>query len=156
MMDQIKLVADITKAVEKQGVNALNSRQVNAIIRAANEIITEIQAPHTMSAPKQGLAAWLRSDDTGLSSRFMARILASGPSAELAFPWDPSDFGRCYRFLRAVPDHLPLDLMETQGKVWAAMVKVWPKMEKLWEKESPTGKCPKLWDLMQKIIKENE
>lgn len=100
-----------------------------------------------------GLAKWLGSGDTGTSSLWMAHVLAGAPEPEHGegYPYDPADFGRCYRMLRAVPDHLPIDRMKASGPVWAAYVDAWPEMERLWEEESPSGRCPKLYELMQKL-----
>lgn len=47
---------------------------------------------------------WLRSDDTGVSSETMAAIALGADSGEFDAPYDPSDFGRCYRLVKAIPE----------------------------------------------------
>jgi hypothetical protein len=87
-----------------------------------------------------------------MSSDYMAHVLAGGPKCEPAYPHDSSDFGRCSRFLRAVPTarkHLPK--MATCGAVWAEYVKQWSVMEGYLASESTTGKCPKLNAMMHDI-----
>jgi len=109
-----------------------------------------------------GLRAWLESDDTGQSSLYMVALLADSsvwiPKREhyLAlrpYPLDPDDFGRCFRLLQAVPslrEHLP-KLAEYGGDVWAAYIANWSELESLYGKELPTGRAPKLYDLMQTL-----
>lgn len=107
-------------------------------------------------ADGSGLEAWLASDDTGLSSLWMAHICAGAQAVRNEYPHDPSDFGRCYRFLRAVPHaRANLHKLKDAGPVWSAYVDNWKEMEHLWEEESPQGMAPKLYSLMQKLRKES-
>lgn len=151
-ISQIDLVGGILKLLDKMGVKESHPHIMNAVIDGANEIIKQVERPVIAASEGMGLAKWLRSDDTGSSSLYMAHILADGPMDRHAFPWDPADFGRCYRFLRAVPEaRKKLLLMRGTGAVWAAYVAHWDEMERLWEQESPTGKAPKLYALMQRL-----
>lgn len=153
MINQIELVFAIMKELDRQGVKEFVPRWMEACIDAANSIIREIGIEPTQSKDGMGLSAWLRSDDTGMSSAFMAHVLAAGPMKKPEHPHDPADFGRCYRFLRAVPEaRRSLAKMAAHGKVWAALVAHWPELEGLWELESLTGKCPQLYARMREII----
>lgn len=111
--------------------------------------------------------AWLLGPDTGISSKSIFSVLASTDAlcsaARARLPWgpdvphDPSDFGRCHRMLKAFPAW-----RERLSEVVAAipkyrlMVREWAQMEALWEEEAPTGRCPKLYDLMQRLRDEVE
>ncbi len=104
---------------------------------------------------KDRLIEWLQSGDTGLSSKYMAAVCAGAGAARNFYPSDPSDFGRCYRFLKAVPEAREnLHKLKDSGAVWAAYVDRWDEMERLYEEEQPTGRGPKLYALMQRLIRE--
>lgn len=99
---------------------------------------------------------WIRSTDTGISSLTIYAALTGNIAALGSWrpdaPYDPSDFGRCYRLLQRVPgwrERLP----EVAAKypVWAKMVKHWAELEKLYAAELPTGRAPKLWARMQEL-----
>ena len=143
----------------------INIRQQGAIIRAADEIMEELRRPDTQATGGCGLKVWLASDSTGLSSRYMARILAtcaglgSVPEEDdlhfrgIHYPHDPSDFGRCVGLLDAVPElrpHLP-ELTEGHGGAWARLVAVWDELEALYREELPTGKAPRLYARMREM-----
>lgn len=150
---QMDLVSGILKTIDRLGVKVAGPRVINACIKAANDILAELERPDVHATENMGLAAWLKSDDTGMSSKFMAHILARGPLADPAYPIDPSDFGRCFRFLRVFkvpPDVAP---MAKHGKEWAGYVERWAEMERLYVEELPTGSCPKLYALMMEIQK---
>ena len=148
-ISQMDLVTAImTHLLKHEGIETLLSRQWNAVIQAANLIVESLQKPVVMSADNMGLKAWLESDDKGLSSKFMAYVLMNGPMAANEYPHDPSDFGRCYRFLKAVPEARErLDLLRRQSKEWDVMIQNWSRLEALWEEESTskTGMAPKLY-----------
>ena len=104
------------------------------------------------------LAAWMGSTDTGASSSFMAIFLSSGVMPERrAFPYDPSDFGRCERMLRRVP-HLRerLPQMSDAGHVWKALVDRWGEIVATMEAEIPGcfnsaptyGRAPRTYDIL--------
>jgi hypothetical protein len=135
MINQIDLVGAISKELDRQGMTHVNQRQFNAIIKAANQIIFELETPDTPSKPGMGLEEWLLSDDTGASSKYMACILlGKGPHAEHAYPYDSEDFGRCYRFLQAVPEaRKNLEKLKDCGPVWETYIKNWPELERLFE-----------------------
>lgn len=153
-VSQIALVQHIMHFFTKQKIE-LNIRQCNAVITAANIIANQVAKPNVPSRPGMGLQAWLDCDDTGLSSRYMAHVLADGPACECHYPLDPEDFGRCYRFLRAVPGKRAFSNL-SRSKVWLEFVLAWPELEKLYEEELPTGNAPKLFARMTEIIKNAE
>ena len=101
-------------------------------------------------------AAWLKSWDTGISALTIYHVLGHGlPVGDWprpGVPHDPADFGRCHRLLAVAPGW-----RERLGEVadchpaWRPFVDRWDDMTDLYEKESPTGKAPKLYELMQEL-----
>ena len=156
-ISQLELILAVTNEIIRQNnpdlIN-LTTRQFNAITRAANDIIAAFKRDDRPTEPGEGLQNWLVGDDTGASSRYMAFILADGHECRPAYPRDPGDFGRCHRFLLAVPDTQRRSLLDMAacGPVWAGLVANWVELADLWREESPSGDCPKLYKLMQKII----
>lgn len=100
---------------------------------------------------------WLYGPDVGCSSLTIFSVLNSrGHSMNsqwrLDIPHDPDDFGRCYRLLNAIPgwrERLP----EVAAKYprWKPYVAAWEELTRLFEEESPSGKCPKLYQRMQEL-----
>lgn len=167
MISQMNLVTGILGLLEKHGVKDANSRHFNAVIQAADIIVAEFDRPNVPAMDGMGLAAWLRSDDTGLSSKHMARILCNirvdcdveeVRTGKPPHPLDPDDFGRCYRFLRAVPlgpeRARDVAYMGVSSREWAGLAAAWGELEQLYWAELPTGKCPKLYERMQQLIEE--
>jgi len=154
--NQIKLIAEIVAELSRQGIRDLTIRKFNAAIRAVNDIIAAVERDDRPTEPGEGLQGWLAGDDTGASSRYMAYILAGGPTCQRSFPHDPADFGRCYRFLRAVPDTQRQSFLDMAryGPVWAGLIANWAELSDLWREESPGGDCPRLYRRMQEIIAE--
>lgn len=161
-LDQLQLVCNIGKLLaEKHGVVDVSARHMNAIIDAANRLCDEFNRDDITAAAGAGLAAWFGSDHVGMSSAFMARRLA--PLAglvcplhrirdEFAYPHDPSDFRRCLKLLEAVPglaEHI--SAMASRGPIWSAYVEHWAEMTALYAEEEPTGRCPKLFALMERL-----
>lgn len=164
-MDQMRLVADVFQLLDSYGYERLNDRQMNAVISAANLICDEFRKPHVDATDGMGLEAWLKSDDIGLSSLAMAWHMAHEPwmktligpkirpEARDSHPWDPSDFGRCYRFLKAVPAAIDkLDRMRSVSPVWERMVENWDRMTELYERDVESGRSDELYELMQNLI----
>ena len=157
-LSQIELFVGISRLLEDMGVATLNQRQLNALIEAA-ELICKSHIP---AAKSSGIKGWLASDETGLSSCFMASILwplAKGdtkynvPSYSNYHPVDPSDFGRCAGLLEAVPElRAHLATMASHGRYWAALIARWDEMETLYAEEKPSGRAPKLSALMRSVL----
>jgi hypothetical protein len=158
--NQIDLIKAITVHLDRRGFKQANARQFNAIIEAANVIVDAFASPHTPARPGSGLEAWLRSDDTGISSLTMAWKLGplvgravNSPRHGPDHPSDPSDFGRCVGLLEAAPEmrsHLPA--MAEVSPVWARLVASWDELEGLYRAELPSGEAPKLFRRMQELI----
>ena len=133
MLNQIDLISAIAKEIDRQGVKTICARQMNAVIHAANEIIRAMSIAPVMAAPAMGLVAWMASDDTGSSSKYMAAVM-SGVPGNYAHPHDTGDFGRCSRLLDAVPEFRDkMEMMRDKSPQWAALLDAWSDIESLIE-----------------------
>jgi hypothetical protein len=101
---------------------------------------------------------WLAGTDTGISSCVIYGSLHNPNGYVRSFspspPMDPSDFGRCYRLLKLFPHWLArLGEVATKHPAWAPFVREWDLLTELYEQEIPSGKCPKLFELMLTLEK---
>ncbi|HGN0867350.1 TPA: hypothetical protein ACKROV_000560 [Providencia alcalifaciens] len=146
-LNQIGLISAISTELENQipGIPA-EPRYMNAIINAANLICDEFKKPIVKASSGMGLTAWLASDDTGASSKYMASILSGQFNVSHNYPWDPSDLGRCIRLLEAVPElESELHKMKACSPQWAAVVDNWDK----WKGLHKAGEGEKLYQEMK-------
>lgn len=153
MITQVQLIATIAEAIEADRKIGLTARELNTVIRASAEIIRELQHPERPVVPGMGINAWQRSDHTGLSSLWMARVLAKVGAARYAYPHDPDDFSRCVGLLIACPElRCRLTAMMETGKEWEAIVPHWPEWE-LWVTTMTTGpEQEELYRRMQAVL----
>lgn len=101
---------------------------------------------------------WLLSGDTGISSETIFRVMV-GSTAPVAWgkadiPYDPSDFGRCYRLLQLFPEwRNRLPEVANRFPDWEPFVKEWDSLTALYEEElaEGTGKAPRLYEKMLEI-----
>lgn len=104
---------------------------------------------------------WLRGHDTGVSSltifsvfseKHGAAALASARHADA--PYDPSDFGRCYRLLKLFPEwRARIGEVAVRYQGWSGLIGAWAELEALYDEESksPSGMAPKLYARIQKL-----
>lgn len=152
-LNQIELISAISRAVDKQlGRTNVPIRMMNAMIAAADIVCEEFARPERVVTSGMGLNAWLHSDQTGMSSKYMSSQLTNACSAERAYPRDPSDFGRCLGLLKAAPElREKIGQMRECGPQWAALVDHWDELESLYNEELPTGKAPKTYSRMREL-----
>lgn len=105
-----------------------------------------------------GVDDWLYGVDVGDSSGTIYGVFTGnwggigGDRRRASVPYDPADFGRCYRLLDQYPEWAgQLDKVSEAFPFWAPIVEAWPAMTALWEQESPSGSCPKLYKMMQPL-----
>jgi hypothetical protein len=128
-LSQIELISAIGNHLEKHGYKELAPRQFEAVISAANTVIDAMRQTPLMAYDNMGLAKWLASDDTGMSSKFMAAVLG-GIGGKYAHPWDSGDFGRCVRLLDAVPEFRErIAMMRQHGPQWNSLLDCWDQAE---------------------------
>jgi hypothetical protein len=101
-------------------------------------------APDKCSRLKYGgdWRRWKEGPDTGASSLTLCRALAHGPDVihqSIDTPRDASDFGRCYRLLKAIPGWRQR-IGEVRHLVgWAPLVDAWDDLERLFEEATTSG-----------------
>ena len=106
------------------------------------------------------IGRWLVDGDTGLSSLAMASFfLTAGNDSECASrlmtPSDPSDFGRCVKFLDECVDKsnhgaLIHELGHTV-KAWKRVQDEWYVLMQLYDEEKNQKSAPRLYEFMKKI-----
>ncbi|TNV22107.1 hypothetical protein FH968_04320 [Buttiauxella sp. B2] len=132
--NQIALISAITEELNRQQPELPADDRMNVIIKAANDICAEYSRELVVASRGMGLTAWLASDDTGLSSKFMASVLSYGHfTAPNNYPRDPDDFGRCMRLVQAVPEFKGLiHLLVDHGPEWEAVANNWERWVELY------------------------
>lgn len=163
-LDQIRIVSVITKEVCRQFKAAGEksppalSYQFQAMIDAANLVVAAFEREAVKATPGAGLQAWLASDDRGLSSEAISRRLFGVPPVKSSFdlndnyPHDPDDFGRCHRFLEAVPEaQAKFSLMKDVSPTWKTLVDNWEELTALYVEALPSGRAPKLYERMKAL-----
>ncbi len=158
MISQIELISGICKVIEKHGMKNILHRQLNAIIEGANIIIESLNTPFKDAYIGCSLDEWLRTDQVGQSSKYLAFALSGEGHrfAENNHPHDWDDFGRCITLLDSVL-YLRLNLERMadpkHGKVWNAIYANWRELERLYREavESKNGK--KFNDRLYQLIR---
>lgn len=103
---------------------------------------------------------WITGSDTGVSSKTIWSVMMDSvdeekPSYRYDIPHDPADLGRCYRLLALFPEWKSrLKEVAEIFPMWKPMVEKWDELTALYEKESPSGRCPELFDRMQELVDE--
>lgn len=136
--------------------------QTMAIARRGHEDAwrAEVAARAAQGAAGDVELEWLLGPDTGTSSLTIFAVLsarsgASVPADRRSPPWDPDDFGRCYRLLERIPAwRTRLHEVAAAYPVWAPLVREWPALEALYREELPKGTGPKLYQRMRLLLKE--
>ena len=103
---------------------------------------------------------WLLSQDTGVSSRTIWAVMMGVETTpqrcitKYDIPYDPSDFGRCFRLLCLFPEwRKNLHRVAEVFPKWGPIVDHWDEMERLWIEESRSAlrEAPKLYALMLRL-----
>lgn len=156
-LNQMSLITAISKEVERQfkqqGIKdtGVPPHCFNGMIEGANAVVKAFAEKEKPAVQGMGLLAWLNSHDTGTSSKTMASHLmgASMPSNHYSHPLDNSDFGRCHRFLLAVPEaREKLPKMAELGDVWGKLVDHWDELTVMYEAD-PSSRA--LYDKMKSL-----
>lgn len=127
-LSQMSLVAAILKEIQTQVPDAPMppGRVVNLICDCATRIVAEAAIDFHGVTEGMGLHRWLTSDDTGLSSKFMAHVVYGAPRSKFYWPRDEDDLGRCRRLILACGKPTPENFNKlSEFPEWA------PAMEKL-------------------------
>lgn len=154
-ISQIDLFVAITNELCRQQPGLPADNRSNVVIQAANMIVQEYGREPAPAAPSMGLAAWLRSDEVGASSEYMAWVLSEGDPAiwggvngvRFNHPHDADDFGRCVGLIAAAPELADKihKLQAGHGLEWAHVSKNW----QLWSELYNTKQFEKLHDAIE-------
>lgn len=114
---------------------------------------TKVQiGPQPKPTPAGKPHQWLENGDTGTSSLTIWAVMMGTEPDRADIPHDPADFGRCFRLLLVMPSWRGrLGEVAERYPAWRRLVDRWAELESLWLEESPTGRCPKLYALMQQL-----
>lgn len=107
----------------------------------------------------RALTRWLCSDDTGVSSETIVRVLVLGmkPNHSYSHPSDNWDFGRCHRLLKAVPELRPhLHKMAKVSREWKELVKIWDELTDLHKKGKKEVHAIAVYRAMKTAIRKAE
>lgn len=102
--------------------------------------------------------AWIRGYDTGISSKVIFSVMTSRGVGYTStrgnnHPYDPDDFGRCYRLLEKFPEWRErLHEVKEQSPQWSVLIDHWDELETLYLEEKPAGKAPKLYKRMKELL----
>jgi hypothetical protein len=106
---------------------------------------------------------WICGHDTGTSSKTIFSVMTGVEAIRADVPYDPDDFGRCYRLLALVPEWRPrLQEVADRYAEWGPMVREWDQLtaEYITAKNSPPEPSTrqdawsKLYEHMSKLIDE--
>lgn len=100
---------------------------------------------------------WIVGRDTGTSSKTIWAVMTGTPYNGMDVPYDPSDFGRCYRLLAHFPEWRErLHEVAEAMPEWGALVRQWDELTTLYEREikNPDGMAPDLYRRMKDLIEE--
>jgi hypothetical protein len=89
---------------------------------------------------------WVGNGDTGTSSLTIWAVLMRrvSPHGHMDIPYDPDDFGRCYRLLKVMPSWRErLAEVAAVCPQWAPFVEAWGELTALYEDELENGPVTK-------------
>lgn len=99
------------------------------------------------------IGEWFRSHDTGVSSETMAAIFLGAKKGDFDGPLDNSDFGRCYRLVKKVPE-----IREAFRKIgkrvpaFAGILRNWDELARLYEEGDRSRRA--LYDRIKELRNE--
>lgn len=106
---------------------------------------------HMACPAVESFADWGECEDTGMSSEAVWKATL-GLFSDKSYPFDPSDFGRCYRLIQRFPEAMGgVRALADRCGVWRHLAARWDDLVALYEEEAPSGKAPKLYALMQAL-----
>lgn len=92
---------------------------------------------------------WIVNGDTGTSSITIWSVMRGVRPKNADVPYDPDDFGRCYRLLKVMPAWRGrLSEVADAYPKWRPLVEAWDELTALYEEELPSGWLPKTYNRM--------
>ncbi len=100
---------------------------------------------------------WIANGHVGMSSKTMWSYFMGLKEFEIAHPYDPDDFSRCYELLEAIPEWKPriMELSKLSG-TWYKLALNWNKLTEMYEENVRTNwknyEKIGMFDFMQDLI----
>lgn len=102
---------------------------------------------------------WIANGEVGNSSKTIWNRFMSGDNKPypVNHPYDPDDFSRCYKLLKAIPEwRQQLDRMKPLSSAWSNLVDNWDKLTDMYEQNEKTNwknyKQVGMYEFMQTLI----
>jgi hypothetical protein len=98
------------------------------------------------------VAEWLASGDTGTSSETLAAFVIGARLSKLGrhtHPRDPSDFGRCYRFVKSCRCYRQVKGISRLSPQWGQVVANWREWCRIYERDESSGRSQELYEKME-------
>ena len=104
--------------------------------------------------------AWIVGGDTGISSKVIWAVMMGcvTPPVMRTPPQDPSDFGRCYRLLKLIPEwKLRLGEVEEAMPRWRPYIREWERLQKMYVMAIHSGAktAPAMYQLMRECAQDH-
>ncbi|EOA9037777.1 hypothetical protein ACIMS2_005234 [Vibrio harveyi] len=119
--------AIMTELAEQNPDLGMDAALMNKVIEAANLVVDECSRDRVYATSPMTPQEWLKSDDVGLSSKYMLTVLADlgFPADDGDRPHDACDLGRCIRMVRACGFEDKVEKMRGRGKCWTRIAENW-------------------------------
>ena len=116
------------------------------------ELWQELNAAADRAERLQEAVKWLVGGDTGISSKTMCAALFGMTPKDSDMPHDASDFGRCLRFIRFMPDGTKDIVFKklSDKPEWVEIGKRWDELVDLYDQENWAG----IYEILSTIRKE--
>ena len=121
-------------------------------VRAGEEVGDTMSARER--ADDRAALSWFRGFDTGVSSLTIWSVMTGHPVQNTGIPYDPADFGRCYRLLELFPEwKTRLGEVSARYPEWRPFVEAWPRLTAMYEKalETRTAGAPAMYVFMKTL-----
>lgn len=112
----------------------------------------------TKTTNKMTPQRWILEGEVGVSSKTMYAALTgtitepTQCSRHYDTPKDPDDFKRCWKLIVLFPEwRKRLDIVGKVFPKWQPFIREWRWLEALYIEEAPSGSCPKLYELLQRL-----
>jgi hypothetical protein len=151
-MDQMKTIEKMAKAAGFDQLDiglgqALGATLVITNAKGSASLRAEVE---TANKGKSKEDAWICGYDTGTSSKTIFAVMRGTEPNHADMPYDPDDFGRCYRLLALIPEwRLRLGEVAAKYPRWTGLIDNWGKLTELYEAEN----WKQLYARMQELIK---
>jgi len=140
--------------IDEMGIKV---RQFNDLHGDCKKTWTEPGADMS-SGVKERAMWWIANGETGSSSKTMWNCFMGNKNFSFAHPYDPDDFKRCYKLLKAIPEWKSnLVKLKNLSPAWNNLVDNWDKLTEMYERnvreDWKNHKAIGMYDFMQKLIK---